>query len=585
MTEDETRQVSAVDRLMEAFLAEYAALNPIAAAEAGMSGHETQLPDLSPDGLAEISALRQQTLSALQKATPVDSVDRVTVAAAMERLEVAELVRATGAEEACLNNLDSPLQRVRMVFDLMATDTPDDWASIAARLCRVPAAIDGYITSLRHASKRGDPVRRRQVEAGIRQSRDNIGPQGFFGTLAANAGRGEPELPRSLRADLERAARAAGDAYEALAAVLADELHATSTATDAVGRDRYALFSRSSLGAEVDIEETYAWGQDELARTTAQMTEVAERIKPGVSVREVMGHLTADPSRRLVGRDALRAWMQEKSDAALSALAGTHFDIPEPIRKLECLIAPTPGGGIYYTGPSEDFSRPGRMWWGVAEGVTEFSTWQQLTTVYHEGVPGHHLQVGQTAYRSTLLNRWRRLAAWVDGHGEGWGLYAERLMADLGFLDDPGDLLGMLDSQSFRAVRVVIDLGFHCGLPAPREVGGGAWTYDKAWRLLKAHSAKDENRLRFELDRYLGLPGQASSYKIGERHWLQLREAVRTREGAAFDLKTFHREALDIGSVGLDVLRAAVLGEFDEAAETTQSRPGHSRVTDEGQHR
>ncbi|HEX5995611.1 MAG TPA: DUF885 domain-containing protein [Jiangellales bacterium] len=570
MTEDEPRPTSAVDRLMEDYLARYAALNPIAAAEAGIAGHDTELPDLSPDGLAEISALRRRTLSALRNGAPVDAIDRVTVAAAMERLEVAELIRATGAEEACLNNLDSPLQQVRRVFDLMATDSPEDWATIAARLGRVPSALDGYVASLRHASERGYPVSRRQVEAGIRQSRDNTGPHGFFATLAANAARGEAELPPPLRADLERAARAAGDAYETLAAFLAEELHPAATDADAVGRDRYALFSRSSLGAEVDIDEFYEWGQDELARIREQMREVAERIKPGASVRDVMDHLTADPSRRLVGRDALRAWMQEKSDAAVSALAGTHFDIPEPIRRLECLIAPTPGGGIYYTGPIEDFSRPGRMWWGVAEGVTEFSTWQQLSSVYHEGVPGHHLQVGQTAYRSALLNRWRRLAAWVDGHGEGWALYAERLMADLGFLDDPGDLLGMLDSQSFRAVRVVIDLGFHCGLTAPREVGGGAWTYDKAWRLLRAHSAKDEGRLRFELDRYLGLPGQASSYKIGERHWLRLREAARAREGAAFDLKAFHRRALDIGSVGLDVLRAAVLGEFDEAAAAAQ---------------
>jgi uncharacterized protein (DUF885 family) len=573
MTEDETRPTTAVDRVMEDFLARYAALNPIAATEMGISGHETRLPDLSPDGLAEISALRRRTLSTLRGVEPVDAVDRVTVAAATERLEIAELIRATGAEEACLNNLDSPLQRVRMAFDLMPTGTPDDWAGIAARLGRVPAALDGYVASLRHAGRRGYPVRRRQVEAGIGQSRDNTGPQGFFATLAASAERHQPELPPSVRADLERAARAAGEAYETLAAFLADELHAAATTGDAVGRDRYALFSRSSLGADVDIDEYYAWGQEELARVTAQMGEVAERIKPGASVREAMAHLTADPARRLVGRDALRAWMQEKSDAALAALADTHFDIPRPIRRLECLLAPTPGGGIYYTGPSEDFSRPGRVWWAVPDGVTEFPTWQQLTSVYHEGVPGHHLQVGQTAYRSAILNRWRRLAAWVDGHGEGWALYAEGLMADLGFLDDPGDLLGMLDSQSFRAVRVVIDIGFHCGLPAPAEVGGGDWTYDKAWRLLTAHSAKHESRLRFELDRYLGLPGQASSYKIGERQWLRLREAVRAREGAAFDLKAFHRTALDIGSVGLDVLRSAVLGEYGAEAGHTRDEP------------
>jgi uncharacterized protein (DUF885 family) len=199
------------------------------------------------------------------------------------------------------------------------------------------------------------------------------------------------------------------------------------------------------------------------------------------------------------------------------------------------------------------------MWWAVPEGITEFATWRERTTVYHEGVPGHHLQVAQTVYRNSLLNGWRRLVSWISGHGEGWALYAERLMADLGFLDDPADYLGMLDGQSLRAARVVVDIGVHCELPAPDEVGGGAWTYDKAWAFLCTYAGKADGFLRFELDRYLGWPGQAPSYKVGERLWLQLRDDAKAREGAAFDLETFHRRALDIGSVGLDVLRAAVL--------------------------
>jgi uncharacterized protein (DUF885 family) len=150
----------------------------------------------------------------------------------------------------------------------------------------------------------------------------------------------------------------------------------------------------------------------------------------------------------------------------------------------------------------------------------------------------------------------------VSGHGEGWALYAERLMADLGFLEDPADLLGMLDSQQFRAARVVLDIGIHCEFEAPAEVGGGAWTWDKAFDFLSAHVSSSLGVRRFELTRYLGWPGQAPAYKVGERMWLQLRDDVQARDGEAFDLKAFHRGALDIGSVGLDVLRAAVLGEF-----------------------
>jgi uncharacterized protein (DUF885 family) len=554
-----TRTHTVVDQLVEDYLDEYVGLDPSFATFVGISGHDAELPDLSPDGHAARSTLRRRTLVALAEATPVDATDRVTIAAATERLGVAEEIYQLGADESDLNIIASPLQGVRMVFDLMASATADDWSVIATRLGNVPAAIDGYIASLRTAASRGDVSPRRQVEACIGQCDDNIGPDGFFATLVAGAG----DMPAALRADLDRGVAEAGDAYARLRAFLREELLPAAPATDAVGRERYALFSRSFLGSAIDLEETYIWGQKELARIADLMQQSASRILPGASVPEAIAHLATDPSRKLAGTDALQAWMQHKSDAAIAALAGTHFDIPEPIRTLECRIAPTHTGGIYYTGPSEDFARPGRMWWSVPKGVTEFATWHELSTVYHEGVPGHHLQIAQTTYRRELLNRWRRMGVWISGHGEGWALYAEWLMAELGFLDDPADFLGMLDSQSLRAARVVLDIGIHCEFDAPAEVGGGAWDYDKAWRFLTTHSSKSEPQLRYELDRYLGWPGQAPAYKIGERLWLALRDEVRRRDGDEFDLKTFHRQALDIGSVGLDVLRAAVLGSFD----------------------
>ncbi|MGL4743431.1 MAG: DUF885 domain-containing protein, partial [Dermatophilaceae bacterium] len=197
--------------------------------------------------------------------------------------------------------------------------------------------------------------------------------------------------------------------------------------------------------------------------------------------------------------------------------------------------------------------------WSVPKGVTTFGTWRELTTVYHEGVPGHHLQIAHSTYRRGLLNRWRRLMCWTSGHGEGWALYAERLMAELGYLDDPGNYLGLLDGQSLRAARVVLDIGVHCRFTAPAEVGGGGWDYDKAWAFLTAHANQGEKQMRFELDRYLGWPGQAPSYKIGERLWMQLRAEAAAREGASFSLSDFHRRALDVGSVGLDTLRDALL--------------------------
>ena len=238
---------------------------------------------------------------------------------------------------------------------------------------------------------------------------------------------------------------------------------------------------------------------------------------------EALRRLDEEPRYVVLGTDALQAWMQELSDRVVDALADTHFEIDEPLRNLECRIAPTQTGGIYYTGPSEDLTRPGRMWWSVPPGVDTFHTWQETTTVFHEGVPGHHLQIGRAVVLADQLNRWRRLGCWVSGHGEGWALYAERLMAELGWLDDAGNRMGMLDAQRFRAARVVIDIGVHCGMTAP---DGGIWDADKAWVFLQSHSAMKDANLHFELDRYLGWPGQAPSYAIGQRIWQQLRDEM-----------------------------------------------------------
>ena len=561
---DNLRTATGIDALADTFLDAWAAHDPIDATEAGIAGHDSELPDLTPDWFAAGSELRARTLRDLDRATPADASDRITAAALREQLEVAEQLRAAGTEESDIKNIASPLQRIRDVFDLTPTSTVDHWGTVSQRLGAVPQAIDGYVASLRHGAAHGHVAPQRQVEEGARQADDNVGPYGFFERFARAAKpRDGAELPDSLRADLMRNAAAASAAYARLAEFLRTELLPEAPEKDAVGRELYALHSRHFLGASVDVEETYEWGQLELARIVALMAETAERIKPGASVREAMAFLDEDGSRKLNGTDALQKWMQVKSDEAVAELADTHFDIPEPIRVLECRIAPTQNGGIYYTGPSEDLiTRPGRMWWSVPKGETDFSTWRELTTVYHEGVPGHHLQIAQTAYRRDLLNRWRRFGSWVSGHGEGWALYAERLMADLGFLDDPADLLGMLDSQQFRAARVVLDIGIHCEFEAPAEAGGGTWTWEKAFDFLSAHVSSSLGVRRFELTRYLGWPGQAPAYKVGERMWLQLRDDVRARDGDAFDLKTFHRRALDIGSVGLDVLRAAVLGEL-----------------------
>ncbi len=560
------RSTSSIDEIAEAFLSQYAVLDPLAATAVGIAGHDHEMTDFSPRGLAARAALARSTLTALEGQTPVDDVDELTLAAMRERLGLSVELYDAGEEHRYLNNIASPVQNLRDIFDVMPTDSVEAWSNIAARLNALPHAMDGYIESLRAGVELAGVASARQVEEVARQAAEQADPAESFFTSFITGAQVDAVLDESaacslVRAELERGATAARLAYATVASFLRDELAPQAPASDAAGRTRYALWSRHFLGATVDLDETYQWGLEELARVVAEQEAVAAQIAgPGATVADAVAVLDDDPSRLLTGTDALQRWMQETADAAIDALDGAHFDIPDALRSLECRIAPTQSGGIYYTPPSDDFSRPGRMWWSVPPEVTTFNTWREKTTVYHEGVPGHHLQIGQAVYERATLNRWRRLACWTSGYGEGWALYSERLMADLGFLDDPGDRLGMLDGQRMRAARVVFDLGVHLGLPAPQEWGGGTWDADKGWEFLKANVNMPEAFIRFEWNRYLGWPGQAPSYKIGQRLWEQTRDeaaAQASEAGEEFDIKAFHARALSMGALPLDVLKTA----------------------------
>jgi uncharacterized protein (DUF885 family) len=552
------RPQTAIDAVADDYTDTLIRLDPSLATELGLPGHETEYQDFSPAGKEAFATAAREALAALDGLEPADDVDAVTLDAMRERLGLQLEIHESGWDAAELNNIASPAQDIRAIFDLMPTDTPEQWNHIAGRAYNVPEAVDGYIQSLRSAKADGKVAAARQVSIVIEQTIKYAAEDGFFAKLAANARTAEGPLPADLQSTLDAGAANARVGYSRLAGFLESELLPVAPAADAVGRERYALASRSFLGATVDLEETYAWGARELERLIAEQERVAGEIRAGASIEEAKELLNKDPARQLKGTDALQAWMQGLSDKAVADLAGVHFDIPDVMKTLECKIAPTDEGGIYYTGPSDDFSRPGRMWWSVPAGEDTFTTWAETTTVYHEGVPGHHLQVATATYRRELLNKWRRNICWTSGHGEGWALYAEKLMQELGYLKDPGDHMGMLDMQRMRAARVVFDIGVHLELEVPERWGSGTWTPEKGYGFLEANLPISEGQLKFEFTRYLGWPGQAPSYKVGQRLWEQIRAELESRPG--FDLKEFHTKALNVGSVGLDTLRSALLG-------------------------
>jgi len=344
-----------------------------------------------------------------------------------------------------------------------------------------------------------------------------------------------------------------GDALAAIAEFLRGELLSRAPKTDGVGRDLYTVTARAFLGEDVDLAETYAFGWDELAQLTAEMRQVAAGLGHD-SVEAAAAALDADPARCLSTPAELVGWLQSRVDDATNAVDGVHFDLPAVTRRAECRISPSTPGVMYYTPPDPSFSRPGRVWWAPpADGTSH--TWREVTTVHHEAVPGHHVQV-TVAMTESRLHPWQRSMAHVHGYVEGWAHYAERLADEFGLLRDPGERLGMLYGQRWRAARIIIDMGLHLGLPIPAANGftdATHWTPSAGQAMLREAAGVDETTARFEVDRYLGWPAQALAFRVGARLWRQARDAAERRPG--FDLPAFHIHALRLGPLGLGPLR------------------------------
>jgi len=545
------------------------ALDPLVATALGLPEGRDRLPDLSPAGSAALADLARDRLADLEAVPAAAGPDglpaeerrcarllRERLTAGLAQYEAGESLRALGI-------LNSPVQAVRQIFLLMPLAGEEDWAVVAARLRRVPEAYASFRQSLEEGMARGLLAGPRVTRAVIDQLGTWAGEgadgdaAGWFGEFAAGG-------PQPLRAELDGAARLAARAVAGLRAWLEQEYApAAAAGSDAVGRERYLRSARYWTGADLDPEEVYAWGWEEFGRVDAQLREEAERVLPGAGPRQAMHHLD-EHGEAVEGVEAVRAWLQGLMEETIAELDGVHVDLAEPVRRVEAMIAPAGSAAApYYTRPSLDFARPGRTWLPTL-GRTRFPVWDLVSTWYHEGVPGHHLQLAQWVYLASRLSRYQVTLGNVSANSEGWALYAERLMDELGFLTDPGRRMGYLDAQQMRAVRVIIDIGMHLELEIPARQGtpdpfhpGQRWTPDLARGFLGAHCGRPAAFLDSEIIRYLGMPGQAISYKLGERAWLAGREAARRAHaggGRPFDLKAWHMAALSLGSLGLDDL-------------------------------
>ncbi|MGB3829045.1 MAG: DUF885 domain-containing protein [Ornithinimicrobium sp.] len=550
-------------QLADAYVHEMADLDPSLATMLGLTTHDDRVPDFSPQGHQAIADLMTRTLSGLtdleEAAASTGGFDELEYRCAVllrERLTVELDAHEAGEHLREMRNIFGPPQRVRQLFSMMPTRTQQDWECVAARMAKVPHALESYAAALELGRTRGLLAAPLQVQTLADQLTDWI-TTGWFAEFVESGATAYPDVATRLSDAAAAAADGTGVLRDYLLSTYLDSAQGTP---DPVGAERYRLNARRWTGADLDLEEAYAWGWQEFLDLRAQMEQVAEAIAPGSTPVEAMRHLDQH-GEAVEGVEEIRERLQRMMDQAIEDLGGEHFDIAEPLRTVKARIAPSGSAAApYYSRPSQDFARPGQTWLPTL-GETRFPLYDLVSTWYHEGVPGHHLQLAQWVYVAPQLSLFQTSIGSSSGATEGWALYAERFMDELGYLDTEAKM-GYLDCQIMRAIRVVVDIGMHLQLTIPADsdfAPGQQWTPQLATEFFAAHCGRPASFIDSEIVRYLGWPGQAISYKLGERAWLAGRAAAQeaaAERGEEFDLKAWHMAALSLGALGLDDLQA-----------------------------
>jgi len=531
-----------ISHILDRFMEEGIKLSPIGATMLGVPGLDDQLDDLSMEGNEKRAELTRSTLAALTSAQPVNELDRIARDVAVERLTSELNLNDTYEARILFNLISSPVTSIRQVFEMMKKDQPETIANVTKRMNGISAALDGWKSTLTFVAEKGKVNSRRQVLATAGQL--ETFSKGAFTAVAKKFD------PSGVNSELFAAAKSAESACASLSTWMRETYAPQSLPTDGVGETRYKMWARHFTGADLDLRDTYEWGIKQLEEINNRMWVAAKKLYPdATSLREVADRLDKDPRYTVEGEENLLKKLREFIEAAVQRLDGKEFDIDPRIKTCEARLAPEgSASAAYYMGPSEDLSRPGTTWFPTM-GRKTFGWWNIVSTWYHEAVPGHHLQIATTKINTERLNRFQRNRVFISGYSEGWALYAERLMDELGAFEDPGYEMGYLSAQGLRAARIVVDIGMHCGY---KDFDGEVWNAESAFKLLHERALLVEISARSEVDRYLGWPGQAISYKVGERFWMECREAAKERLGSKFELKKFHAYALGLGPMGLD---------------------------------
>jgi len=534
---------SPIFALSDEYVEKGAAFSPMDCTQLGIPGFDDQLDDFSLSHANRVAAYARDVLHRAKALQPIDEIDRIAQAVLIERIEARLQLHDSREAYVAFGQIASPVAGIRQIFSIMTYETPEQVANAGKRLAAVSGALHSWRDCLEEVQAEGHRTARRQVLAVAAQLQAHA--DGSYSKLAAEI------APNN--SDVAAAAKSAEAACTEMASWLI-EIHAPRSAeADGVGEKRYAPWARYFTGAELDLHATYEWGKKDLAAINDRMWRAAAKIAPHCkTLAEVAAFCESSDHLKIHGADNLLHQLKEFTEAAIKKVDGIYFDIDDRVRFCDARLAPEGSAAApYYMPPSEDLKRPGTTWYPTL-GNESFNFWHIASTWYHEAVPGHHLQCATAIIEKDRLTRFQRTGAWISGYGEGWALYAERFMDELGAFDDPALELGYLSGQALRAARIVVDIGMHLGFD---DFDGKPWSAESAFTLMVERALIDPEFAQSEIERYLSWPGQAISYKVGERIWLEIRDETKERLGDQFDIRAYHNYALKIGPMGLDSLR------------------------------
>ncbi|WP_052191230.1 DUF885 family protein [Luteibacter sp. 9133] len=432
-------------------------------------------------------------------------------------------------------------------------DSTRHYEDYLARLRAIPGIVDQLIAASRAGMADGLMQPRyllEKVAVQARQIADPAGEANVFGQPAAHI---PDSVPAKDKARLKQAILATVDnevrpAYRKLADFVANDYapHGRTqegiwSLPDGDARYRYAIHTQTTT--DLDPKRIHQIGLDEVKRIEGEMTAIAKQLGYA-DLPAFRAAVAKDPKRYATSREQIL-------DGYRKYIAGMQPELPKLfghlpttalyVQAVEAYREKDAAGAEYHQG-TPDGKRPGVVFVNTGD-FAQRTLYTIEDTAYHEGVPGHHLQI--SIAQSLPLPPFRQQAGY-NAYIEGWALYAERLAKEAGFYMDPYNDYGRLSGDLLRADRLVLDSGVHAL----------HWTRKQMIDFFHAHPAEDEPSMQAETDRYIAWPGQALGYKLGQLKFLELRQRAEKALGTAFDIRAFHDEMLSGGAMPLELLDA-----------------------------